>query len=77
MSDQRRPGEYIAKSELRQQSVVLWLENGVQINISSNDGYLHVSMSGVDTITVEEPRPPNYINLNYKIREGLKRYDGY
>lgn len=65
-SDNERPGHYIAGMETTQQSVLLKLENGVQIHLSSNDGYLHVSMTRVSKITVEEPRPPNYVNLQYE-----------
>jgi len=47
MSKPNRRGHDIVRTATEETSVELGLANGVTINISSNDGYIHLSFSGI------------------------------
>ncbi len=64
----------ISKFESDVNSVTITLKSGVTIRLDSNDGYVHISMCGIDgKIEVDQrSRAANYINLKYQKAEWTK-----
>lgn len=75
-------GHEIVETKVTSSEVVLTLRSGVSIHLSSNlPNYIHLSFSGTEVpmeVGIANHLPevptlkvPNYVNIYYKIREGL------
>lgn len=66
----QRPGHDIKRGVVQTGSVVINLENGVTIDISSNPGYVYISFSGIDVEKPIEVKNPfaNGLSICYQKR---------